>query len=149
MSAEKRSPILRLRTFKQFPVKLHILNNDSNPDRHAVWLPVPRPALCARADKKLKLDEETRWQIAGEAVEELRRERQLNFESVLGSMGGIVLNNRRQAGNGVQGASIHQHAAKRRFEGVDRRSCYAAHMNIVGRTDEHDARDRLYTTASG
>ena len=24
--------------------------------------------------KKLKLDEETRWQIAGEAVEELRRE---------------------------------------------------------------------------
>ena len=26
------------------------------------------------AGKKLKLDEETRWQIAGEAVEELRRE---------------------------------------------------------------------------
>ena len=25
------------------------------------------------AGKKLKLDEETRWQIAGEAVEELRR----------------------------------------------------------------------------
>jgi|SRR6516164_8016743 hypothetical protein len=25
--------------------------------------------------------------------------------------------------------------------------CYAAHMNIVRRTDEHDARDRLYTTA--
>jgi len=81
VSAEKRSPILRLRTFKQFPVKLHILNNDvhilnndSNPDRHAVWLPVPRPALCTRADKKLKLDEETRWQVAGEAVEELRWE---------------------------------------------------------------------------
>jgi hypothetical protein len=72
VSAEKRSPILKLQTFKQFLVKLHILNNDSNPDRHAVWLPVPRPAGCTRADKKLKLDEETRWQIAGEAVGELR-----------------------------------------------------------------------------
>ena len=64
---------LKLQTSKQFSVKLHILNNDSNSDRHAVWLPVPRPAGCTRVDKKLKLNEETRWQIAGEAVEELRR----------------------------------------------------------------------------
>ena len=46
-----------------------------------------------------------------------------------------------------RGARIHRHAAKGRFERVDRRRCYAAHMNIVRRTDEHDARDRVRTIA--
>jgi len=40
-----------------------------------------------------------------------------------------------------------RHAAKRRFERVDRRSCYAAHMNMVRRTNKHDAPDGLRTIA--
>jgi hypothetical protein len=46
----------------------------------------PTARATATSGKKLKLDEETRWQIAGEAVEELRRYgswKELNEESVL------------------------------------------------------------------
>src|SRR5262249_21352040 len=62
-------------------------------------------------------------------------------------MSGVVLNYKRQVGNRVQGALIHLHESKGRFERVDRRSCYAAQMNIMRRTDEHDTRDHLRTIA--
>ena len=39
--------------------------------RHALTQALRRVHVGA---KKLKLDEDTRWQIAGEAIEELRRE---------------------------------------------------------------------------
>ena len=75
------------------------------------------------------------------------QERQLNFESVLGSMGGIDLNDKWQIGNSSQGPRIHGHATKGSFECIDRWSSNPAQGGIVRRADQYHTRNRLRATA--